>query len=370
MPCRARSTPPTPASTRSRRSASSSPRSRDDVVRTVETLPRSTACSMTMRGGGTSQAGQAIGRGRHPRHVEVSSTASSRSNAAERWARVEPGIVLDELNAALTPHGLRFAPDISTASRATRRRHDGQQLLRRAVGDLRQDDRPRARAARRAVRRIDGPVPAAGRPDARGTLRRRRRSKPRCYRAVRATARAARRTRSSAAIRRSCGASAATTSTRSSTPARPFNLAQLIVGSEGTLGVVVEARVEPGAAAEGQGRARDPVRRSARRAGGDAGDPRASPSAVEVMDRFILDHTRQSADARARCATSSTAIRRRSSASSSTATARRICRRGSRRSSATSRRGVRAIATRARSTPRRRRRSGSCARPRSACRWR
>ena len=40
-------------------------------------------------------------------------------NAAERWVRVEPGIVLDELNASLKPHGLRFAPDISTASRAT-----------------------------------------------------------------------------------------------------------------------------------------------------------------------------------------------------------------------------------------------------------
>ena len=33
--------------------------------------------------------------------------------------RVQPGIVLDELNAQLKPHGLRFAPDISTASRAT-----------------------------------------------------------------------------------------------------------------------------------------------------------------------------------------------------------------------------------------------------------
>ena len=40
-------------------------------------------------------------------------------NVAERWARVEPGIVLDELNASLRPHGLRFAPDVSTASRAT-----------------------------------------------------------------------------------------------------------------------------------------------------------------------------------------------------------------------------------------------------------
>ena len=35
-------------------------------------------------------------------------------NAEERWVRVEPGIVLDELNAQLAPLGLRFAPDIST----------------------------------------------------------------------------------------------------------------------------------------------------------------------------------------------------------------------------------------------------------------
>src|SRR5258707_5827731 len=71
-----------------------------------------------MRGGGTSQAGQAIGEGLqvdtskyYNRVLEV--------NAEERWARVEPGVVLDELNAQLAPLGLRFAPDISTASRAT-----------------------------------------------------------------------------------------------------------------------------------------------------------------------------------------------------------------------------------------------------------
>src|SRR5205085_913588 len=40
-------------------------------------------------------------------------------NVPERWAIVEPGIVLDELNAQLKQHGLRFAPDISTASCAT-----------------------------------------------------------------------------------------------------------------------------------------------------------------------------------------------------------------------------------------------------------
>ena len=40
-------------------------------------------------------------------------------NVDERWVRVQPGIVLDELNAALRPHGFRFAPDVSTANRAS-----------------------------------------------------------------------------------------------------------------------------------------------------------------------------------------------------------------------------------------------------------
>ena len=40
-------------------------------------------------------------------------------NAAERWARVEPGVVLDDLNRRVKPLGLQFAPDISTSNRAT-----------------------------------------------------------------------------------------------------------------------------------------------------------------------------------------------------------------------------------------------------------
>src|SRR5207244_12808375 len=40
-------------------------------------------------------------------------------NAAERWARVQPGCVLDDLNLELKPFGLLFAPDISTSDRAT-----------------------------------------------------------------------------------------------------------------------------------------------------------------------------------------------------------------------------------------------------------
>src|SRR5262249_46786985 len=40
-------------------------------------------------------------------------------SAAERWARVRPGCVLEDLNRRVAPLGLHFAPDISTGSRAT-----------------------------------------------------------------------------------------------------------------------------------------------------------------------------------------------------------------------------------------------------------
>src|SRR3954454_22108612 len=93
------------------------PRTREDLVRTVEIAARH-GVSITARGGGTSQAGQAIGAG-----IQLDTSKYLNRllelNAAERWAWIEPGLVLDELNAQLKPHGLRFAPDISTASRAT-----------------------------------------------------------------------------------------------------------------------------------------------------------------------------------------------------------------------------------------------------------
>ena len=74
-------------------------KSRQDVDPHRPDLPRRIGCSLTMRGGGTSQAGQAIGPGLQ---VDTSKYFNRvlEVNAAERWARVEPGIVLDELNAS------------------------------------------------------------------------------------------------------------------------------------------------------------------------------------------------------------------------------------------------------------------------------
>lgn len=93
------------------------PATADDVAAAVRVCGQFRV-PITARGGGTSQAGQSIGPGvildcsRHfDRVIEV--------NPAERWARVEPGCVLDDLNLALKPHRLQFAPDISTSNRAT-----------------------------------------------------------------------------------------------------------------------------------------------------------------------------------------------------------------------------------------------------------
>ncbi len=93
------------------------PRDESDILATLEVC-RKFRTPVTARGGGTSQAGQAIGAGiqldcsKHlNRILEI--------NAEERWARVQPGAVLDELNLALKPLGLQFPLDISTSNRAT-----------------------------------------------------------------------------------------------------------------------------------------------------------------------------------------------------------------------------------------------------------
>jgi FAD/FMN-containing dehydrogenase/Fe-S oxidoreductase len=93
------------------------PKNADDVVATLQICTRF-GVPITARGGGTSQAGQSIGPGvildfskYCNRVIEI--------NAAETWVRVEPGCVLDDLNQQVKPYGLQFAPDISTANRAT-----------------------------------------------------------------------------------------------------------------------------------------------------------------------------------------------------------------------------------------------------------
>jgi FAD/FMN-containing dehydrogenase/Fe-S oxidoreductase len=93
------------------------PADTDDLVEAVR-LCREHDAPITMRGGGTSVAGQAanaavvIDVSRHlNRIVEV--------DPRRRLARVQPGVVLDALQAAVAPHGLVFGPDPATHDRCT-----------------------------------------------------------------------------------------------------------------------------------------------------------------------------------------------------------------------------------------------------------
>lgn len=264
------------------------PKNRQDIVRTIEICHR-LRCPLTLRGGGTAQAGQSIGDGlqidvsKHYNHVlEI--------NAEERWVRVEPGIVLDELNAKLAPLGLRFAPDISTASRAT-------------IGGMIANNSSGARSVlygitlhhvlELTVALADSTVVHfADRP--RDQLPQGEGLEAAAYRAViqLAETHAEEIERRYPKILRRVGGYNLDEFTD---PTKPVNLARMIVGSEGTLGVILEAKLNlvplPKAKAL-------MVIEFATLLEALAATPailKHHPAAIEVMDKTILDNTRQNA---------------------------------------------------------------------------
>jgi len=264
-------------------------KSRDDIVRTVN-LARAHGVSITARGGGTSQAGQAIG---HGLQLDTSKYYNRilELNVAERWAIVEPGIVLDELNAQLKQHGLRFAPDISTASRAT-------------IGGMTSNNSCGARSVlygktidhvleldvvlsdgsqvhMRPLNRTELDAACQGE-----TL------EARCYRTVRQIARECAEEiakRYPKVVRRVGGYNLDEFVDES----KPFNLARIIVGSEGTLGMITAVKInlvplpkEKAVLAIEFDNLLDAL----------AATPiilKHKPSAIEVMDAFILNHARE-----------------------------------------------------------------------------
>src|ERR671923_2516795 len=93
------------------------PRDPDDVIAAFD-VARTQRVALLPRGGGTSLTGQTVNRAlvldfsQHMNGVlEV--------NAEELWARVQPGLVQDELNHHVRGLGLLFGPDTSTSNRAT-----------------------------------------------------------------------------------------------------------------------------------------------------------------------------------------------------------------------------------------------------------
>ncbi|MFT4927288.1 MAG: FAD/FMN-containing dehydrogenase/Fe-S oxidoreductase [Phenylobacterium sp.] len=96
------------------------PKSLDDIVALTKlgNLSEFKTITFSPRGGGTGTNGQSLTPGvvidlsRHMRNIiEI--------NVEERWVKVQTGVIKDQLNDFLRPHGFFFAPDLSTSNRAT-----------------------------------------------------------------------------------------------------------------------------------------------------------------------------------------------------------------------------------------------------------
>lgn len=268
------------------------PKSVEDVSATLRICARF-GVPLTARGGGTSQAGQSIGPGvildcskSFNRILEV--------NAHERWARVEPGCVLDDLNQHVKSHGLQFAPDISTANRAT----IGGMVANNASGthsiifgktidhvlELRVLLADGSILQTRSLNEAELQAKCQ-QPDHEGE----------CYRTVRrlAAEHALEIDRRFPKILRRVGGY---NLDRFVAP-DDFNLSYLFVGSEGTLGVVLEAKLRLVELPKAKGLL---VVQFAHLLDALAATPlilKHQPAAVEVMDRFILDCTKLNSEA-------------------------------------------------------------------------
>lgn len=92
------------------------PKDTDDVQEAIR-IAADHDITILPRGGGTSLAGQTVG---HSMILDFSKYMNQllELNVSEKWVRVQPGLVRDELNAVLKEHKLHFAPDPATSSRA------------------------------------------------------------------------------------------------------------------------------------------------------------------------------------------------------------------------------------------------------------
>jgi FAD/FMN-containing dehydrogenase/Fe-S oxidoreductase len=265
-----------------------------DVVNVVRACGRH-GVPLTARGGGTSQAGQSIGPGvildTSKRFHEILAV-----DPVARTARVRPGCVLDDLNRAVKPHGLKFAPDISTASRAT-------------IGGMVANNSSGARSVVYGktgdhvlglrVVLADASVIETGPIDA-PTLEAKCRQNDlegECYRVVRrlTSEHADEIERRYPKILRRVGGYDLTSFRPGS--GVPFDLTKLFLGSEGTLGLVVEANLRlvdlPAAKAVLVAQFDDLLDALA----ATPAILEHRPAAVEVLDRYVLDATKLNPEA-------------------------------------------------------------------------
>jgi FAD/FMN-containing dehydrogenase/Fe-S oxidoreductase len=265
------------------------PRSVEDVVAVVE-MARANGVPVLPRGGGTALAGQTVN---HAVVVDFSKYLNQllEVNREEQWARVRPGIVLEELNKQLLAHNLQYAPDPTTANRAcvgggignnTCGAHSviyGKTLDHVKEVDAVLSDGSQSHFRSLEAHELETKLSAAG-------------LESDIYRGMRRIARdnlTEIMARYPKIMRRVSGYNV-----DEFLDDDPFNLSRMVVGSEGTLCVVTEAKVNlvprPAMTAlsvlhfTGIVEASEATREVLKHA----------PSSVEVMDKILLDRSRES----------------------------------------------------------------------------
>src|SRR3954469_15774763 len=269
------------------------PRSADDVAAAMA-ICAELDVPVLPRGGGTSLAGQCVARAlvldlsRHMRGVDI--------DAEARRARVQPGVIQEQLNRAAGKLGLQFGPNTSTANRATLggmigNNSAGSQSIKYGMTidaverlDVVLADATRARFEavsedERAARAAAGTLEGAVYRDLPGIVERHRdalRGYPRHW-------------RQAGGYRLD----------RIVSEDGIFNPAKVVVGSEGTLATVVEAEVALVPVARHRVMAVGHFESTAEAiaATGDAMEQDAT--SVELLDRFILDLSRRKLEFRA-----------------------------------------------------------------------
>lgn len=91
------------------------PKNNDDIKLLIA-FAHENKTTIIPRTAGTSLAGQVVGNGIIA-DVSKHMTSILELNVKEKWVKVQPGVILDELNLYLKPHGLFFGPETSTSNR-------------------------------------------------------------------------------------------------------------------------------------------------------------------------------------------------------------------------------------------------------------
>ncbi len=92
------------------------PKTIDDIKRLIS-FANQNHITLIPRAAGTSLAGQVVGSG-IVADISKYFTSIIEVNQQDKWVRVQPGVIRDDLNVYLKPYGLMFGPETSTANRA------------------------------------------------------------------------------------------------------------------------------------------------------------------------------------------------------------------------------------------------------------